>query len=311
MRILVTGGAGFIGSHLADALLERGHAVTVFDDLSSGRRENVPKGAEFIQGDLRNPEDIERVFASSGFDAVFHLAAQIDVRKSVADPAADAETNILGSLRLIERAARSGAKAFIFSSTGGAIYGDTDARPTREGHPEHPQSPYGIAKLAIDKYLAFYAANSGMRTVSLRYGNVYGPRQNPHGEAGVVAIFSKMMLEGRNPIINGDGEQTRDYVFVGDVVQANVAALENEGASGVYNIGTGVETSVNELFGQLNALSGGTFEEKHGEAKPGEQKTSSLDASRAAAELGWKPEIGLEQGLRAAWEWFSAHFGRK
>jgi UDP-glucose 4-epimerase len=305
MRILVTGGAGFIGSHLTDALLAQGHAVSVFDDLSTGSRKNVPQGAVFTQGDLRNPEGLDQIFTGKSFEVVFHLAAQIDVRKSVADPAGDAETNILGSLRLIDCAAKSGTRTFIFSSTGGAIYGDTEVRPTPESHPENPLSPYGIAKLAIDKYLAFYGATTDMRAVSLRYGNVYGPRQNPHGEAGVVAIFSKMMLEGRNPVINGDGTQTRDYVFVGDVVRANLAALEASHASGVYNIGTAQETSVNELFAKLNALSGGTFKEEYGEAKRGEQKTSSLDASRAARELGWRPETDLTAGLQATWEWFS------
>jgi UDP-glucose 4-epimerase len=304
MNILVTGGAGFIGSHIVDALIERGHSVSIYDDLSSGKQANINQKATLIQADIRDKENLERVFRENAFDAVYHLAAQIDVRKSAADPLADAETNILASLNLIHLAATHSVKRFIFSSTGGAIYGDTDLRPTNESHPEHPLSPYGIAKLAIDKYLHFYREIMGLSSVSLRYGNVYGPRQNPHGEAGVVAIFLNKMLGEEQPVINGDGTQSRDYVFVGDVIRANIAALETETASGIYNIGTGIETSVNELFSTLNTLFDNSFQEIHAQAKAGEQKTSSLDTTRAKNELNWEPTMSLADGLKLTFEWF-------
>ncbi len=303
MNILVTGGAGFIGSHIVDALIAKGHTVTVFDDLSSGKEAQINPLATFVKGDIRNAESLETLFKTTPFEAVFHLAAQIDVRKSTADPLTDAETNILASLRLIHLAHTQGVQKFIFSSTGGAIYGDTNSRPTTETHSEHPLSPYGIAKLSVDKYLAFYSALFGMQTVSLRYANVYGPRQNPHGEAGVVAVFLNKMLNTSEPAINGDGLQTRDYVFVSDIVAANIAALEKN-ASGVYNIGTGRETTVNELFQLLNGFFANSFQEIHADAKPGEQLTSSLDATRATKELDWKPLVSLEDGLKKTFEWF-------
>jgi UDP-glucose 4-epimerase len=303
MNILVTGGAGFIGSHLVDALQKDSHQVTVLDNLSSGLTKNITPQTAFIEGDICNAALVAKVFKENSFDAVFHLAAQIDVRASVADPLHDADINIVGSLHLIQSAAQSGVKKFIFSSSGGAIYGDTEMRPTPETHSENPLSPYGIGKLTIDKYLAFYEAQFGMQTVSLRYANVYGPRQNPHGEAGVVAIFLQKMLAGINPIINGDGEQTRDYVFVKDVAQANILALTSE-KSGVYNIGTGVETSVNALFTLLNKNFGDRFTEEHGESKPGEQKTSSLNAIKAQQELSWQSTLPLEEGLKQTYEWF-------
>lgn len=304
MRILVTGGAGFIGSHIVAALCQKGHEVTALDNLSSGSHANLAPEATLVTGDITDQALVQHLLQSNAFDAVFHLAAQIDVRASVANPQKDAETNIMASLNLIQAAATSGVKKFIFSSTGGAIYGDTDARPTIESHPENPLSPYGIGKLAIDKYLAFYATQYPMQTVSLRYANVYGPRQNPHGEAGVVAIFLNKMLAGENPRINGDGSQTRDYVFVEDVAAANLAALETEQAAGVYNIGTGRETSVNELFALLNDHFAHTFTEDHAPGKPGEQRTSSLNASRAAQELGFVPTIPLEAGIEKTVNWF-------
>ncbi len=304
MNILVTGGAGFIGSHIVDALIERGHSVFVYDDLSSGKSANINPNATLIQADICDKESLSKTFEDNTFDIVYHLAAQIDVRKSTTNPVADAETNILASLNLIHLAATHNVKRFIFSSTGGAIYGDTDMRPTSESHPEHPLSPYGIAKLSIDKYLRFYREILGLRSVSLRYGNVYGPRQNPHGEAGVVAIFLNKMLSEEQPIINGDGTQSRDYVYVGDVVRANIAALETDTASGIYNIGTSRETSVNEIFSILNGFFNNTFQEIHAPAKPGEQKTSSLDTARAKNELSWQPTVPLEEGLKQTFEWF-------
>lgn len=304
MNILVTGGAGFIGSHIVDALIEHGHTVFIYDDLSSGKQVNIHPEATFIQGDIRDTETLTHVFSENTFDAVFHLAAQINVRKSIDNPLFDAETNILASLNLIHLAATRGVKKFVFSSTGGVMYGDTDMRPTPETHNEDPLSPYAIAKLSIDKYLAFYQEIHGMQTISLRYGNVYGPRQNPHGEAGVVSIFLSKMLANEQPLINGDGNQSRDYIYVQDVVRANMAALENGSASGIYNIGTGKETTVNEIFSLLNILVNNAFQEIHAPAKPGEQRTSSLDATRAKKELAWQPEVSLEDGLKQTFEWF-------
>lgn len=304
MTILVTGGAGFIGSHIVDALVERGHTVLVYDDLSSGKLANINPKATLIQADIRDKEALTRVFTENTIEAVYHLAAQIDVRKSTADPLTDAETNILASLHLIDLASKNDVKKFIFSSTGGAIYGDTDIRPTPENHSEHPLSPYGIAKLAVDKYLHFYREINGLPSVSLRYANVYGPRQNPHGEAGVVSIFINKMLEEVNPTINGDGMQSRDYTHVSDIVEANILALETESASGVYNIGTSKETTVNELFQTINGFFDNTFQEIHATGKPGEQKTSSLDTSRAQKELSWSPKIDLRDGLKLTFESF-------
>lgn len=304
MTILVTGGAGFIGSHIVDALIERDHTVLVYDDLSSGKIANINPKATLIQTDIRDQKALTQVFSENAIEVVYHLAAQIDVRKSAADPLSDAETNILASLHLINLASKQKVKKFIFSSTGGAIYGDTDIRPTPENHSEHPLSPYGIAKLSVDKYLHFYREIMGLPSVSLRYANVYGPRQNPHGEAGVVSIFINKMLEEVNPIINGDGTQSRDYTYVSDVVDANILALETESASGVYNIGTSKETTVNELFQIINTFFDNSFQEIHTEGKPGEQKTSSLDTTRAQKELSWSPKVELHTGLKQTFESF-------
>jgi UDP-glucose 4-epimerase len=304
MNILVTGGAGFIGSHIVDALIERGHSVFIYDDLSSGKSSNINPQATFIEGSITDEASLHALFAKHTFGAIFHLAAQINVRKSTEDPLFDAKTNILASLNLVDLASKNGVVKFIFSSTGGVMYGDTDVRPTPESHNEKPLSPYGIAKLSIDKYLAFYKTASPIKTISLRYGNVYGPRQNPHGEAGVVAIFLNKMLGEEQPVINGDGTQSRDYIYVGDVVRANIAALETETASGIYNIGTGIETSVNEIFSTLNSFFGNAFQEIHAPTIPGEQKTSSLDATRAHTELNWQPTMSLADGLKLTFKWF-------
>jgi len=314
MKVLVTGGAGFIGSHLADALVARGHDVHVLDDLSGGRRENVPAEASFHGLDLRSDEAASLV-REGAFGALFHLAAQMDVRRSVADPRFDADVNVLGFLNLMEAARGGGVKKVVFASTGGAIYGDPDPEvngggPQPETHPQQPLSPYGITKLVTEKYLHFYETSYGIPYAAMRFGNVYGPRQNPHGEAGVVAIFAERLLEGRQPVINGHGEQTRDYVYVGDVVRAVLAAFDHEG-SGVFNVGTGTETSVNELFRTLNELTGGHAEEAHAEGKPGEQQRSVLDVSRAHETLGWRPEVDLEEGLRRTVEWFRERMSRR
>jgi UDP-glucose 4-epimerase len=306
-KVLVTGGAGFIGSHVADALVARGLDVHVLDNLVSGRTENVPEGATFHQMDIRD-EALAALFERERFDALFHLAAQMDVRRSVADPKFDADVNVIGLLNLLEIGRQHGLQRVVFSSTGGAIYGEpdpeiNDAGPQPEHHPQRPLSPYGITKLVSEKYLYFYDTTYGISYAAMRFANVYGPRQNPHGEAGVVAIFAERMLRGEQPVINGPGEQTRDYVYVGDVVRSMLAALDHPG-SDVFNVGTGVETSVNELFREINALTGNGVEEVHVPAKPGEQQRSVLDARKAEHELGWRSEVSLREGLGQTIEWF-------
>ena len=308
-KILVTGGAGFIGSHVADALIAEGANVHILDNLEGGKLENIPNAAVFHEMDIRDPA-VATLFEEEKFAAMVHLAAQMDVRKSVADPAFDAQVNVLGLLNLLEAGRATGLEKVVFTSTGGAIYGDPDPNvngggPQPESHPELPASPYGITKLVSEHYLRFFDAAHGLPYVALRFANVYGPRQNPHGEAGVVAIFTERLLRGEQPVINGPGKQTRDYVFVGDVVRAVVGALAHEG-SDVINIGTGIETNVNELFGHLNRLTGGRAEEKHGPGMPGEQQRSVLDASHAADVLGWRPEVVLADGLAETVAWFKA-----
>ncbi|MBN1781389.1 NAD-dependent epimerase/dehydratase family protein [bacterium] len=295
MKILVTGGAGFIGSHLADGFIGEGHEVVVLDNLSMGRRENVNKKAGFYLMDIR-ADEVEKVFETEKFDAVCHQAAQMDVRRSVADPLFDADVNVKGTLNLLQNCIRYGVKKVLFASTGGAIYGDQDVHPCDETHPTRPVSPYGITKLCVEKYLYFFAKQYGLSYAIMRYSNVYGPRQNPHGEAGVVAIFTKKLLAGESPVINGDGKQTRDYVYVGDVVRANLSALGHE-TSDIFNVGTAIETDVNEIFTHLRDLSGSKAEEKHGPAKPGEQMRSVISYQKALKLMGWKPLTGLKEGL--------------
>lgn len=302
MKILVTGGAGFIGSHIVDAYISLGHQVTVVDDLSTGRKENLNPKAEFFQLQIQN-ERVENIFANQQFDIVNHHAAQMDVRKSVADPIFDAEINVLGMLNLLQNCVKFHVKKFIFASTGGAVYGEQDYFPADEAHPTWPLSPYGITKLVGEKYLYFYKEVHGLPYVILRYANVYGPRQNPHGEAGVVAIFTERLLKGERPTINGDGRQTRDYVFVGDVVRANLMALDYA-KSDIFNIGTGVETDVNKIFDLINENTGAGKEEYHGPSKAGEQQRSCLSCSKIERVLGWKPEIELNEGLRRTVEYF-------
>ena len=302
MKILVTGGAGFIGSHVAEEFLRAGHEVVVLDNLSTGSRDNVPLGARLIEKDIRDP-DLEEVFRREKFDAVDHHAAQINVRASVAGPQFDASVNIIGTLNLLQGCKKASVKKFVFASTGGAIYGEQDYFPADESHPARPVSPYGIGKLAVEKYLFFYRVDSGLSYVALRYGNVYGPRQNPHGEAGVVAIFLNRMLEGKQPIINGDGRQTRDYVFVEDVARANLLALSREDC-GTFNIGTGVETDVVQIFRMLRAAANSSAPEVHGPPAAGEQKRSVLNARLARDVLGWKPSLPVEEGMRRTAEWF-------
>jgi UDP-glucose 4-epimerase len=302
MRILVTGGAGFIGSNIADAFVLRGHEVRVLDDLSTGRRENVPDQAALAQLDIRSP-DVRGLLEAFRPDVLCHHAAQIDVRRSVADPGHDAEVNIVGTLRLLEHCRAVGTRRVLFASTGGAIYGEQDVFPAAEDHAARPVSPYGVAKLSVEHYLHYYAVEHGFRSTCLRYANVYGPRQNPHGEAGVVAIFANKLLAGENPVINGSGEQTRDFVFVGDVVQANVLALEKD-LTGAYNVGTGVETSVNTLYDSIRRAVGSGGPAPHAPGKPGEQLRSSLDSGALVRATGWKPATPLDTGIAATVEYF-------
>jgi UDP-glucose 4-epimerase len=302
MKILVTGGAGFIASHVADACIAGGNTVVIVDDLSMGKMANVNPKARFEKTDIRD-ESLGDLFRAEKFDVVIHHAAQMDVRKSVEDPAFDASVNILGTLNVLENCRKTGVKKFIFASTGGAIYGEQDYFPADEKHPARPISPYGIAKLAVEKYLHYYDKIHGLRYVSLRYGNVYGPRQNPHGEAGVIAIFTQKLLAGAQPVINGDGLQTRDYVYVADVVAANMFALAHQG-SGVFNVGTGTETDVVTLFRSLNELTGAACRETHGPAKKGEQTRSVIDAGLLIRTAGWKASTNLRDGLRKTVEYF-------
>lgn len=303
MRILVTGGAGFIGSHVVDEYIRLGHHVTVVDNLSTGRKQNVNSAAEFHEVDIRDAANLRKIFDGNRFDVVNHQAAQMDVRRSVDDPVYDASVNLLGMLTLLEVCVKAGVKRVIFASSGGAIYGEQEYFPADELHPTRPISPYGVAKLTTEQYLYYYKSVHGIDYVSLRYANVYGPRQNPEGEAGVVAIFATRFLSGRQPVINGDGMQTRDYVFVGDVVRGNHLALDCK-APAVFNIGTGVETNVNQLFDQLRRLTNSQLEKQHGPAKKGEQLRSVLSSSLIEKTLGWKPLTTLDDGLRQTVEYF-------
>ncbi|HUY18411.1 MAG TPA: NAD-dependent epimerase/dehydratase family protein [Candidatus Binataceae bacterium] len=305
MRILVTGGAGFIGSHTVDALIGEGHDLAVIDDLSAGRREQVNPAARFLKADLRDAAAVNEIVARERPETIFHFAAQMDVRRSVAEPSFDATVNLVGFLNLMEAGRRAGLRRVIFSSTGGAIYGEQEAFPCDEDHPLRPVSPYGVAKLATEKYLFFYRAEYGLEYLALRYANVYGPRQDPHGEAGVMAIFCGRMLAGQPVTIFGDGEQTRDYVFVGDIVRANLAALRSN-ASGAFNIGTGVEASVNRLYQELAAVAGIDSPPLHAPRRAGEQRRSLISPARAAQHLHWRPQVSLAEGLRETFAFFKA-----
>jgi UDP-glucose 4-epimerase len=309
MKILVTGGAGFIASHVTDAFVAAGHQVAVLDDMSSGKRENLNPKATFYQVDVRDP-GVADVMRRERPEVLCHHAAQMDVRRSVADPVFDAQVNLVGLLNLLEHGRQNGLKRVLFSSSGGAIYGEQDVLPATETHKTEPLSPYGITKLASEKYLFFYAATYGISYAALRYGNVYGPRQNPHGEAGVVAIFAEKMLRGEQPVINGEGVQTRDYVYIGDLVRANLAALTSE-FTGAVNLGTGIETDVNTIFRLVRKLCESTALEQHGPAKPGEQIRSVIDASLAQRVLGWRPQVSLEDGLRETVAFFRARLTAK
>jgi UDP-glucose 4-epimerase len=300
MRTLVTGGAGFIGSNLVDALVARGDEVTVVDDLSTGRRENLEGalagGAQLLELDLRDAESLAATVERVRPEVVFHLGAQIDVRKSVADPAFDSQVNVEGTINVLTAAHAAEVGRVVFASTGGAIYGEGRIIPAPEDHPVAPEAPYGQSKFCAEGYLGLFNRLHGMSTVSLRYGNVYGPRQDPLGEAGVIAIFCGKALDGEPATIFGDGRQTRDYVFVGDVVEANLRAAEAD-ATGAINIGRGVETSVLDLVDALRAHTGDGFDAEHAPPRPGEVQRIALDPSRAKEELGWEPKVDLDEGL--------------
>jgi UDP-glucose 4-epimerase len=298
MKALVTGGAGFIGSNLVDALLERGDEVTVVDDLSTGRRGNLARAvdAPLHELDIRDAAAVADVVGRVEPEVVFHLAAQIDVRRSVADPAFDASINVHGTINLLRAALDNGVGRFVNTSTGGAIYGENEVIPAPESHPVAPKAPYGQSKFCAEGYADLFSRLHGLSTVSLRYGNVYGPRQDPLGEAGVIAIFCGLALEGGNPTVFGDGVQTRDYVYVSDVVEANVAAADRD-ASGPFNIGCEVETTVLELVEAVRPHAKGEFEPQHEPERPGEVQRSTLDCSRARDQLGWHAQVSLEEGL--------------
>jgi len=288
---------------VAEALLARGFEVLIVDDLSTGRKENIPAGARFFQMDIRSPQ-AGQLLADERVELLVHHAAQMDVRKSVADPLFDADVNILGTLNLLESGRRSRLKQVIFASTGGAMYGEQEAFPATEAHPARPVSPYGVSKLSVERYLYFYWSEYRLSATCLRYANVYGPRQNPHGEAGVVAIFLNRLLSGEPCVINGDGLQTRDYVYVGDVVAANLASIGRKGFF-VYNVGTGRETSVVELYWLLAKAVGVEKPPVHGPEKPGEQRRSVISSELMRRELGVYPSVSLEEGLAITARWFA------
>lgn len=302
MKVLLTGGAGFIGSHVADLLTEAGHNVVIIDDMSSGKVENVPQTASLYKVSILD-QKIKEIFNNEAPEVVIHHAAQISVRCSVEDPFNDLEINIRGTVNLLQEAVRNKVKKFIFASTGGAIYGEHDYFPADENHPPRPLSPYGIGKLAAEKYLYFYYNTYGLKYVALRYSNVFGPRQDPHGEAGVVAIFVLKMLKNEQPVINGTGEQTRDYVFVKDVARANLLAL-NRDIVGEINIATGKETTVNQISAYLKKLTRAKTPEKHGPQLPGEQFRCVLSWEKAKKELNWQPQVSLENGLQQTVQYF-------
>jgi UDP-glucose 4-epimerase len=295
MKILVTGGAGFIGSHIVEALLEQGHQVVVVDDLSSGKRQNVPAGVSFHQVDIRDSE-LEEVFRLERPEVVSHQAARANVRESLEQPVLYADVNVVGSVNLLECCRKQGVRKVVYASTGGAVYGEPQMVPVSEDHPIHPLDPYGASKHHVEHYLELYGLNFGLDHTVLRYPNVYGPRQDPHGEAGVVAIFTGQMLRGVQPVINGTGKQERDFVFVRDVAHANVQALEL-GGGGIFNIGSGVGTSVNQIFNELARLTGFNRGPSYGSAKQGEVSRIFLNAEKAKRELAWQAEIPLEEGL--------------
>jgi UDP-glucose 4-epimerase len=305
MRILVTGGAGFIASNVTDAYIERGHEVHIFDDLSTGQHANINARATLHQIDIADSQSA-KLLEQIKPDVLSHHAAQMDVRHSVADPTFDARVNIIGFINLLEGCKNAGVKKVIFASSGGAVYGEQESFPATESHLTQPASPYGVSKRTGELYLSYYHQTFGLPYLALRYANVYGPRQSSKGEAGVVAIFLALLLTGKSPIINGDGKQTRDYVYVGDVVAANVAALQSTFV-GPLNIGTGVETDVVTIYNHLRLAVGSGLPAQHGPAKAGEQRRSCIDNRRAGEVLGWRPQVALQDGLRLTADYYREH----
>jgi UDP-glucose 4-epimerase len=308
MHVVITGGAGFIGGHSARELLRRGHRVTALDDLSHGRREAVPEGAELQVIDVRAPE-LSELLVRLRPDALLHLAAQMDVRRSMSDPLFDASVNVLGTVSTLRAAAEAGVKRFVFASSGGAVYGEQEQFPAREDHPRRPASAYGTSKLCGEEYLLFYERTFPLSALALRYANVYGPGQDPHGEAGVVAIFLEKLLAGAEPVINGDGLQTRDYVHVADVARVNALAVESD-VRGALNVGTAKETNVVELSRLLAKFTGFAGSFRHGPVKAGEQRRSVIDPRAAKERLGWSPQVELEPGIEETAAWFGKRHGR-
>ena len=302
MKVLVTGGAGFIGSHVADRLLADGHEVVILDDLYTGHVEHLPARARFYQMDVQS-HWLNELFRIERPEAVVHHAAQASVRRSVEDPVFDASVNLLGTAALLQASVHHGVRRFVFASTGGAIYGDTDLIPTAEDAPALPVSPYGASKLSAEVYLRTFHALHQLSYAALRYANVYGPRQDPHGEAGVVAIFSQRLLRGETARINGDGKQTRDFVYVGDVADANARALTSDEV-GAFNVGTGIETDINRIFALLKSLTRSGQPEEHGPPLAGEQRRSVIDPRKIEKVMGWHPRTSLEAGLSATVQYF-------
>ena len=308
MRILVTGGAGFIGSNIVDALVNLGHNVFIVDNLLTGKKENINPNAVFYEVDITDKKMLESIFKETRPEIVFHAAAQIDVRKSVEDPSFDAEVNVVGSVNLFSLCVRYGVKRIVFSSTGGALYGEPKEIPADENSPIEPLSAYGVAKFAVEQYLNYFKRLYGIERVILRYGNVYGSRQDPLGEAGVIAIFTGRTLNDLQPVIYGDGNQTRDYIFVEDVVRANILAME--GKEGIYNIGTGIETSVNDLVKMFSEVLNKHIEPVYAPPRKGEVQRIALDTSKAKKELGFTPKFSLEEGLKRTVDWYNKMKGR-
>ena len=296
MRVLVTGGAGFIGSHLVDRLIEENHEVTVVDNLSNGKRKQVNRKANFYKADIGSGK-IGRILKEERPEVISHHAAQINVRESVKNPMFDAQVNILGLLNVLREAVRYGVRRVILASSGGAVYGVQQSFPAPESHPTHPLNPYGVSKLAGEHFMYYYGQSTGLMTANLRYSNVYGPRQDPYGEAGVISIFTEKLLRGEAPLIHGTGRQTRDFIFVDDVVDANLSVLHH-GLAGVFNVGTGVETSVLELCSMLKRLAGVDIREQYGPEQAGEVQRSCLDAARLKKETDWYPKVSLADGLK-------------
>ena len=306
MKVLVTGGAGFIGSHVVDRLIDEGCEVVVVDDLSSGKEKNINKKAKFYKLNIQD-SILESVFQKEKPDYVNHHAAQMDVRRSVSDPLFDAKVNVLGTINLLQNCIKYKVKKVIYASSGGAVYGEQQVFPATEAHPLRPVSPYGITKLAGEYYLYYYKTVYGLDYTALRYANVYGPRQDPHGEAGVVAIFIQKMLNGEQPIINGDGGQTRDFVYVGDVAEANILAMKNNISDSIFNIGTSIETSVNQIFNLLREIINPAINAKYGPPKLGEQQRSIIENTKAKKTLHWKPKISLRSGLERTCKYFETY----